>query len=121
MNTVINVILYGIIVERITEIIVDSKIFEPVRNYLQTNSKNRVINFVSEMVKCGYCTSVWVAFFVSLFLDLGIFPNPLAAWFFDAVLIHGVANFWHVLYMNTWKTKVKYHNVTLYKTNDPQQ
>ena len=57
MSLILEAIVMFVAVEAITEIIVDGDIFFKIRNFLAR------INpwFLGELLKCGYCLSVWVA------------------------------------------------------------
>lgn len=116
MNELVKIIACGIVVERITEILVDSKIFEPVREII-FKRQGQIAKFTTEVLKCGYCCSVWVAGLIALLVDLEVAAG-ITGWLIHTFLLHGVSNFWHVLYMNTWRTKVQYHNITLIRENE---
>lgn len=125
-NTVILLqsVVIGFAVERLTEIIVESKIFEPFRKIIaqwatidpRTIDPDKPLpksaifkEYVSYFVKCGYCMSVWVGAVASL-----VYPIPLCSQFSDellsntisfiinsitsTLLYHGTANWLHVAF-----------------------
>jgi hypothetical protein len=66
-----------VVVEAITNIITKSIFFSPVREFFFKRKKNKLSNWVHELLDCAYCTSVWVGFFVYI------------CWFcFDSVIIN---------------------------------
>jgi hypothetical protein len=80
-----------IFTEACTELLVKSKIFEPLRESLSQRSK-----FIKEMLSCGYCASVWVAIFPALVISAS---QPwywgLAAFVFFVPVIHRLSNYLH--------------------------
>jgi hypothetical protein len=89
-------LLTALLVEAITGILVKSDLFIPVRKYL-FESKNRVLKFVSEILDCPYCTSVWVSLFCVCMLYIfiiGILPRILAL-FFLGIILHRISNIVH--------------------------
>ena len=94
-------------VEAITEIITTSDIMAPMRESIrklaytippEENGTTKLFSWVDRLISCGYCTSVWVSAFTSIW-D----PVELTGYrFVDALLmiflIHRVANWLHVIY-----------------------
>lgn len=88
----------SLVTEAVTEIIVKSNIFIFIRDYLDKRSKeSSFFEFFSELLACGHCTSVWVAFFVSLILTIGgvTLVNKYVDWFLLWMLTHRFSNLIH--------------------------
>ena len=120
-----------IVTERATEIIVDSKLFEPIREGI----KNRVYTdppkpdsilqrakiMLDYLVNCGYCVSVWVGGLVSALMIGYSLPEFIARFFlFDflnwliyAVFLHGMANLYHILYELMKRGRVHTYDIVL--------
>lgn len=60
-------IVWSFIVYGITQIIVEAKIFAPIRNWLNY-SRFSFFNFFGTLLSCFLCTSVWVSFILSALL-----------------------------------------------------
>jgi hypothetical protein len=56
----IQVLCLVVLTEALTELVVKSEIFKPFRNYMSKSA------WFKELIHCGYCFSVWVAFWVVL-------------------------------------------------------
>ena len=89
-----------LLVEAITEILTKSNIFYPLRKYIFIKSANsKILKFLHDLLDCGYCTSVWVGFFVAiLFKDLELlfnvgWLNLLVLW----LILHRGSNLVHTL------------------------
>jgi len=68
MPYILTLLLIVIATEAITEILVKSELFEPLRKYLFSRSvDSKVFKFFHDLLDCGYCTSVWIAFFLFIF------------------------------------------------------
>ena len=85
-----------ILIEAITNLLVKSELFLPVRKYL-FGSKNRILKFASRILDCPYCTSVWVSLgsvcMLYLFI-IGILPSLLAL-FLLGIVLHRCSNILH--------------------------
>jgi len=58
-----------ILTEAITELVVKSYFFEPVRKFFFTRQEiNLVYNKISYLLECGYCFSVWAGLFSSIIM-----------------------------------------------------
>lgn len=81
-----------ILTELLTELLVKSVIFRPVREGL-----SKVGSFFKELLGCGYCTSVWMAFGVALILQLAY--NLSGIYWLDlgltALVVHRLSNYLH--------------------------
>lgn len=88
-------ILFAVILtEAITEIITKSDIFVPIRKFFFKRRKNnKFFNWMHELLDCGYCTSVWVGWFVIIsFLCLDCLFLRI---FYGGVIIHRLSNILH--------------------------
>ncbi len=108
------------VVERTVEILVDSKLFAPIRNYIATKaipdegSKPPIFwKFIYDLTSCGYCLSVWVAAFYALFFTINIAENKYANFLINLMLLHGLSNIIHVVYMIVYRGQVKYIHLTI--------
>jgi len=126
-DTIVQLVLIGFAVERMTEIIVESKIFEPIRSAIakwatidptkidpeKPLARGLVFRtYVSYFIKCGYCMSVWVGAAASIFYPFHLFTVDTTYGFETAsklitfivnfvtsvLLYHGAANWIHVLF-----------------------
>ena len=91
--------LWMIMAYGLSNIIVYSKIFAGVRNFLSEMAQmplpmiQPIGKFLQGMTSCMMCISVWIGFFFGLFLYspvheiLGV--NPYFSWFFDGMLSSG--------------------------------
>lgn len=110
--------------ERVTEIIRDSKLFAPFRNFLAllalttwpSNKKYQVLRrilsyptgFLNAIVSCSWCLSVWVCLFFVWFVPGGyfsvnVFDNVLVKWF----ALCRLANFFHDLFNIVYRGRVR--------------
>lgn len=78
----IKFILWVLIIYGITQIIVESELFEGFRQKVYKWSPP-----IGTLVHCMLCTSVWVSFIVSMILW-----SPTKAVFFDDILLHSVGD-----------------------------
>lgn len=108
-----------IVTEAVTEIITSSKIADPFRAALfrftypdeqHERGVQPILEFVYNLVTCGYCCSVWVAAVAALVAP-NIIGIPVANWVVLTFLIHRLSNFWHVVYELIRKGRVKTHDV----------
>lgn len=95
MNTYILIIFAIITTEAITELLVSSEFFKPLRSWVFSSRKNKIAKFTHSVLDCDYCMSVWVAFFVSLILiDLSFICGNVG-WFVAWLLVHRLSNILH--------------------------
>lgn len=116
IQTIIILAIAVISIEAITEILVDSKIFLPLRLYISKKAlpdiptgKSTIYNFIHELISCGYCTSVWVSMFVTMLLtfnDIRIF-KPIINEMILVFCLHRLSNLFHVLYQLILRGRVK--------------
>ncbi len=96
MNLVFEIIAAIILSEAITNILGKSDLFEPLRKIF-FESKNRILKFISSVIECSYCTSVWVGLFCTVMLYLyiiNLLPQILAL-FFMGLILHRLSNILH--------------------------
>lgn len=86
----ITYMLLIVLVEAITEILVDSQIFSKPRELIYTNS-----SFFGELVTCGYCTSVWVSAAVAWMAVLSLSPYFMVNYIVTVMVLHRLSNVWH--------------------------
>ena len=80
--------------EAITELVVKSEFFWPMRKLLfDRGQDNRLLKFLHDLVDCGYCFSVWAGFF-SLIMILNSSYTPILV-FMTGVVIHRLSNLVH--------------------------
>lgn len=91
-----------VFVEAVTELIVKSVIFLPLREKL-----SRGEGFLSKILNCGYCASVWVAVLPSLAFSV-VLSYYLVGWlgilsfFFLVPVIHRCSNYLHNVNDKHW-------------------
>jgi len=61
---IIKLLFAIIVVEAITNIITKSVVFNPIREFFFNKRKNKVFDWMHNLLDCPYCTSVWVGLFV---------------------------------------------------------
>jgi len=91
---ILKIFVETIILFQITTIIVDSNLFQILRDFL-TSSKWILLLFIGQLLSCFLCTSVWVGFILSNCLynicdDLGFHSF---SWFFNSMFFSGLAWF----------------------------
>lgn len=122
MASIIYIIALAIVVEAVTEIIVDSQLSYPLRNALKraiyptdrvppnTLIHNSLV-FLDKLLSCGYCTSVWVsAFFVLSMPVVSIFSSHVMSYIVSIFLVHRISNWVHVIYELVRKGRVITHD-----------
>lgn len=87
---IISVIIAVICTEAITQLIVHSEIFRPLRNLAENAG-----DFTGNLVNCGYCVSVWAAIPCAFFMAPLAFPSEYwqLNWFIWMLVIHRLSNF----------------------------
>jgi hypothetical protein len=121
----LQLLIIGFAVERLTEIVVESKIFEPFRKAVgqwatidprtidpdKPLPRSAVIKeYVLYFVKCGYCMSVWVGAVASMAYPVSLYRHQITGTMLSSavpfivnfvtstLLYHGVANWLHVAF-----------------------
>ena len=92
MLFLVKLIFAVILTELLTELVIKSVIFKPIRDRL-----GKLGNWFKELLSCGYCFSVWVAFAVVLSLQLSY--NLTGVFLLDmslvALITHRLSNYLH--------------------------
>lgn len=118
--------------EAVTELLVDSDIFSPVREFINKRgfanpaapivAKSQFWSFLARMLKCGYCTSFWAALPFSIFTPWLLLTNRdyYLMWFVNyaisVFILHRGSNWLHVVYMLIKKGRVKTYDVEIKHT-----
>jgi len=92
LELIIRFVAAIITTEAITEIVVKSELFEPVRKLL-FESKYSVLNFIHKIFDCGYCFSVWASLITVLVLF--IINNEVMDFLVVIIVIHRLSNLVH--------------------------
>ena len=120
-------ILIGIIIiiaiEAVTEIIVDSdfplikkfkKIISDIAYPEDSVKFNRFFIIIHDLLSCGYCTSVWVSGFFSLWSPLyNYFDNLFICWIVSTFAFHRLSNWLHVIYELIRRGRVSTYDINL--------
>ena len=128
IESLIRLLFLVIATERITELLVESKIFEPLRMLvkrwaydLDAPPSDSVYQhfkvMLSYLTTCGYCVSVWVAFATAL-LAPSLFDYSIVNWFIMSMVIHGLANLYHVLYELMRRGRVRSIDITYRRSSE---
>jgi hypothetical protein len=123
IDQITKIILISLAVERITEIIVASVLFAPIRDYFR--SKNIIDSsgysiwwFLDSVLQCGYCMSVWVSASLAWVSPYEFTEHAIINIFVSIFVIHGLANLYHVAYEFARRGRVLHHDINInYKKN----
>jgi len=97
-------IFFIVFAESLTQILLHAGPLEPIRAFLARQSR-----FLADLLGCGYCFSVWVAFSIAWVLpspvglalsfgisnDFLIFVEDNLWWFVNGLILHRLANVFH--------------------------
>lgn len=86
-----------VLTEAITELVVKSKIFRPLRaKIFNLGANNKFFSWLHELLDCGYCFSVWAGWAVAFLFrnDISLF-NPYIDWLFVGLFLHRTSNLMH--------------------------
>lgn len=87
--------IFGILAaEAVTNILTKSELFHPVRAFFFEHRKNRIFNFIHDVLDCGYCTSVWIGALTALYLLVDI---KLLDFVVLVFVIHRLSNITHMI------------------------
>jgi len=86
----IEILLFAICVESITEILVSSAIFFDFRLFVSKNSK-----FLGKLISCGYCSSVWVSLIVSSCTPQLLVNDVYIDYILKVFIYHRLSNLFH--------------------------
>lgn len=126
---ILQLLILIIAAEAITEIITSSEITVPLRRQIKMWAypldeppvdtfwqKFKV--WLDKLISCGYCSSVWVSFFLAWFAQ-PIFDNKIINVFVHTFMIHRMSNYYHVIYEIVRKGRVKTYDLLL-KINEDE-
>lgn len=124
MTGIITWLLYTIAVERSAELIVDSKIFEPLRRMIKSwaysvdkppedNLYQHFKVMVDYLFHCGYCVSVWVSAFFAYFNIQNVSEHWVINYMVTILALHGSSNLYHVLYELLRRGRIRTHDVNI--------
>ena len=105
----IKLLLLILFVEAVTEILVESSIFQKPREFVYTRN-----GFLGELVTCGYCTSVWVSAAVAWLVVFPISPWFVINYIITVFVIDRLSNLLHEL-NNKWLNRRPF-SMALHKT-----
>lgn len=98
MLLLLNIIIAIFLTEAITELVVNSEIFEPLRKFFFIRRNNHFFKFLHAVTDCDYCFSVWAGWFIAIIIlnDLSfILINKYIDWFFVGLFLHRISNILH--------------------------
>jgi hypothetical protein len=128
---IIAILLMSVAVEAISEIITSSEIMRPFRDFIKKsiypidgppkdNWLQALLVWFDKLISCGYCTSVWVAGFLSLFILPSAFPviasttnYSIVNWLIITFVSHRLATCFHVVYELIRKGRVKTYDLDI--------
>ncbi len=102
-----SIIIGAILVEAITGIVTKSGVFLRFREFIfSISDKLFIFRFLSDMIQCPYCFSVWAGWFISVVLnikidfDYNLLPADsvfllFMSYFFSGLVLHRLANILH--------------------------
>lgn len=95
---VFRVVISVVLTEALTQIITKSLLFLPLRAWFFNRKHNKILEFIHELLDCGYCMSVWVGCFCSILLlnDIKLVFWPID-WFLWGLIVHRLSNFFHFI------------------------
>jgi len=101
MIILFKILFFIVITEAITEVVVKSELFFPLRKWVFNRKKNKVFEWLHSLLDCGYCFSVWVGWFVTLLLFVPnqniVFISKYIDWVFIGLFIHRGSNLFHFI------------------------
>ena len=118
IEEIISLALLSVAAERITEILVASKLVQPLRDILRDKNINSMANyglwwFLDSVFQCGYCMSVWVSISISWLSPALISDNFYLNYIIMIFVVHGFANFYHVIFEYARRGRAKYFEINL--------
>ena len=93
----IKFLLAVILTEALTEIIVKSEFFSPLRAKIyKLGKENKFFDWLHRLLDCGYCFSVWAGGLTAflLFRDVGLIHESID-WFLVGLVLHRLSNLFH--------------------------
>lgn len=97
-------VMFVILSESLTELLLNAGPLEPIRAFLSRSS-----SFIAELLSCGYCFSVWVSFSIAWILPSPIlladkfgiggtillFVEKYMWWLINGLILHRLSNVFH--------------------------
>ena len=107
LHFIVYVVLSVILCGAITELIVKSYFFGPLRKFFFVRKDNNFIyDKVSYLLECGYCFSVWSAMFSwacisylnysDFYIRESVLENAMIT-FIIGLIVHRLSNVWHYI------------------------
>jgi hypothetical protein len=93
-----NILLAVVCVEAITNILTKSELFLPIRKFLFDRQFSLFCRWLHSLLDCGYCTSVWVGWFIAIMYLIGLLDNV----FFWGLALHRMSNLLHHIIDRVW-------------------
>ncbi len=92
--------IVSFLVEALTQLIQKSVFFSPFRAYFENHKESFIRGFISTILDCPYCTSVWISMFITTCVLLSgfhlvIFGNLVLDYFIFFVVGHRGSNLFH--------------------------
>ena len=97
VHTLITFLLAVIFTEALTEIIVKSEFFSPLRAKIYKLGKgNKFFDWLHRLLDCGYCFSVWAGVLTAVlfFRDVELVHKSID-WFLVGLVLHRLSNLFH--------------------------
>ena len=94
--TFLSILVLIVVTESITELLVKSDIFNPIRKFLFERKENFLFGFLSKLFDCGYCMSVWVGF-LNMVMFYFLAGNKFYIIFILAIFLHRLSNLLHFI------------------------
>ena len=95
MNNIILFLISVVLTETVTDIVVKSVLFEPVRAWFFKRKANKVFNFIHDLLDCPICFSVWSGTLVGLVVLNIHIVSFWVDWFIIGLLLHKSSNVLH--------------------------
>lgn len=84
----LDLVFLSLITEGITELLVKSEFFLPLRKFFFDRNKL----FIHKLLNCGYCTSVWIGLFICIYY---LFDFDIYNILFIGIFVHRLSNIIH--------------------------
>jgi hypothetical protein len=86
-----------ILTEAITEVVVKSEIFSPLRaTVFHLGQDNKFFDWLHNLLDCGYCFSMWSGMLIAiLFFRNSHLVSSGVDWFLYAIVLHRLSNLFH--------------------------
>lgn len=101
------IIFFIVCVEATTELLSKSEFFNPFREFLFNRRKYKLFKFLHSVFDCGYCLSIWISIFYTIFFYL-IIVDLISFYvlFLPIVLFfHRLSNILHFIIDRLWGEK----------------